>query len=261
MTRGYVGPEHAQVHYRADGDGTPVVLLHPSPSSSAMWQPLMPELAARGYRAVAFDLPGYGLSDPPAREPSLQDYADWVVASAAALGLDSFHIVGQHTGASVALAIAARHPGRVLRIVGYGIPWFEPEMAQKLATEAAPEYDAAGTALVAKWRLYWDRAGDQADAPALASRTVAEMLLAGTLLPFAHRAVGNGDHAALLDALDVPMLGVAGERDILAERTRLAAERFANVTLAELAGVGAFVADERSVEYATLIDEFLRATG
>lgn len=44
------------------GDGPPLVLVHGSGMSASTWAPLMPCLGTR--RLIAFDLPGFGLSDP-----------------------------------------------------------------------------------------------------------------------------------------------------------------------------------------------------
>jgi len=43
------------------GDGPPLLLVHGSGMSGSTWAPLLPHLA--GYRLIAFDLPGFGLSD------------------------------------------------------------------------------------------------------------------------------------------------------------------------------------------------------
>src|SRR5689334_11442233 len=43
-----------------DGDGPGIVLLHGWGDSADTWRPLLVELAARGRRAIAVDLPGFG---------------------------------------------------------------------------------------------------------------------------------------------------------------------------------------------------------
>src|ERR671919_2590756 len=77
-----------------DGDGDPVVCLHGVPASCFLYRKVLPELAARGLRGIAFDLPGLGLADRP------QDFdytwtglGRWCVATAAALELERFHLV------------------------------------------------------------------------------------------------------------------------------------------------------------------------
>ena len=46
--------------------GEPVVCLHGVPASSFLYRKVLRELAARGVRGIAFDLPGLGLADRPA---------------------------------------------------------------------------------------------------------------------------------------------------------------------------------------------------
>src|SRR5215217_7773453 len=48
------------------GEGPPVVCLHGVPASSFLYRKLVVELAARGLRGIAFDLPGLGLAERPA---------------------------------------------------------------------------------------------------------------------------------------------------------------------------------------------------
>src|SRR4029453_2641022 len=48
------------------GHGQPVVCLHGVPASSFLYRKLIVELAARGLRGIAFDLPGLGLAERPA---------------------------------------------------------------------------------------------------------------------------------------------------------------------------------------------------
>jgi pimeloyl-ACP methyl ester carboxylesterase len=83
--------------------GTPVLLLHGFPETSAMWQPLLDALARAGHRAVAFDQRGYS---PLARPDAVADYAlpnlvGDVLAVADQLGWDEFHLIGHDWGAAV----------------------------------------------------------------------------------------------------------------------------------------------------------------
>ncbi|MHB1537244.1 MAG: alpha/beta fold hydrolase [Solirubrobacteraceae bacterium] len=257
MIRGYVGGAGHQLHYVRAGSGVPVILLHASPASSAMWGALLPQLEARGYAAVAFDLPGYGMSDAPQQEPTLTDYAESIAAGATELGFERFHLVGQHTGCSVALTLSATQPGRVMSIVGFGVPLLEPDAAAVLAREQTPVYDEEGRGVARKWRLYWDRSRSRTQAPTLAARTVSDMLAAGDGLPYAHRAVGRAEHRQLLRQLRAPMLCVSGTHDALRDHTVRAAREVEHSTHVEIEGAGYFVADERPEELAEVVHGFL----
>ena len=55
-------------------DGVPVMLLHGFPESSAMWAPLMEELARAGYRCAAPDQRGYSAGARPAQVAPSTDF-------------------------------------------------------------------------------------------------------------------------------------------------------------------------------------------
>src|SRR5947209_8708117 len=96
--RGYVDSEDGQIHYRECGDGSPLILLHLNPASSQTWETVLPLFADRGYRAVAFDTPGYGNSDRPAERPDMDGYARRIADAATSLGMSTFDLIGHHTG-------------------------------------------------------------------------------------------------------------------------------------------------------------------
>ncbi len=85
------------------GDRGNVILLHGFPESSAMYTPMIRELARAGYRVVAPDQRGYS---PGARPADLDAYttdklAADVFAIADAVGFDRFHLVGHDWGAAI----------------------------------------------------------------------------------------------------------------------------------------------------------------
>ena len=119
--RGYADVAHGQLHYHEHGEGEPVILLHQTPSSSTMFQRVMRAFPA-GYRLIAVDTPGFGLSDPPPRPPSsLSWYADALSGFLDALEIPRAHLVGHHTGANIAVEFAASYPARVDRLVASGL--------------------------------------------------------------------------------------------------------------------------------------------
>src|SRR5437879_6217825 len=87
---------------REQGEGDPVVCMHGVPASSFLYRKVIAELADRGLRGVAFDLPGLGLAD----RPDDFDYT-WTglgrfgVAAVDALALDRFHLVVHDIGGPV----------------------------------------------------------------------------------------------------------------------------------------------------------------
>lgn len=106
------------LHVRVIGEGPSVLLLHGFPDSSLGFRELCEALAARGFRAIAPDLRGYGLSDKPA---GLEPYrSSEALADIAALvrwtGEERVAIVGHDWGGTLAYCFATQHPERVSRL-------------------------------------------------------------------------------------------------------------------------------------------------
>jgi haloalkane dehalogenase len=99
------------------GEGPPVVCIHGVPVSAFEYRALLPELAARGLRGVAFDLPGLGLADRPRRfDYRSSALGGWCRQVVDALGLDGFHLVVHDIGGPIGFDLARRVPDRVLSL-------------------------------------------------------------------------------------------------------------------------------------------------
>ncbi|GAA1329881.1 alpha/beta hydrolase [Brachybacterium rhamnosum] len=111
------------LRYDVTGAGSPVVLLHGSVLSRAIWRGLgyLAPLAAE-HRVIRVDLRGHGRSgkpDDPAAYTQDAFVAD-LIAVLDAEGIDRAALVGYSLGARVALTAALRHPERVTRLVSLG---------------------------------------------------------------------------------------------------------------------------------------------
>ena len=100
---------------RDSGAAAPaLVLLHGLGGASESWIFQFRALRKR-YRVIAWDMPGYGLSQGFARqEPSVFDYADVLAGVLDALDVDRAHFVGQSVAALIGAAFAGRYPERTL---------------------------------------------------------------------------------------------------------------------------------------------------
>jgi pimeloyl-ACP methyl ester carboxylesterase len=90
-----------------------VVLLHGILDSSEGWNQLCEALP--GVR-IAFDLPGFGYSDPPPRG-SVAGYARDIAEGLEMLGVDRMVLVGHSLGGAVAAELAEMFPQRVTALV------------------------------------------------------------------------------------------------------------------------------------------------
>jgi pimeloyl-ACP methyl ester carboxylesterase len=100
----------------AAGGGPPVVLLHGLSATRRNVVQGSKHLLRRGYRLIAYDARGHGISEPA---PSYE-YSDLVSdldAVLARLDLERAALVGSSMGATTAMAFALEHPGRVPALV------------------------------------------------------------------------------------------------------------------------------------------------
>jgi pimeloyl-ACP methyl ester carboxylesterase len=98
------------------GHGTPLLLLHGFPMSSAIFSPIRPFVERAG-RLVTIDLCGFGASDAPLGPYGMDDLAADVVRVADQLGLERFVLGGHSMGGYVAFRVAARHRHRLSGLV------------------------------------------------------------------------------------------------------------------------------------------------
>lgn len=98
------------------GSGTPLLLLHGFPMSSAIFGPVRPAVEAVA-RLITPDLRGFGASEAPANGYGMDELADDVLGLADRLGLGRFVLGGHSMGGYVTLRVAARHRDRLAGLV------------------------------------------------------------------------------------------------------------------------------------------------
>lgn len=98
------------------GDGEPVILLPGSGYSATAFGLLGPELARRGYRAIAVNPRGMRGSVGPLENLTYHDYAADVAALIDRVAAGRAHVVGWAWGNRIARCLAADSPGRVASV-------------------------------------------------------------------------------------------------------------------------------------------------
>ena len=113
----YVDVFDMPVHYRDQGRGPVLLLLHGSGSSLHTWDDWV-TLLARDFRVIRMDLPGFGLTGPdPTDDYSVARYVEFVNAFASKIGVTNFHLAGNSLGGRIAWNYALVHPERVDRLI------------------------------------------------------------------------------------------------------------------------------------------------
>ncbi len=120
-------PLHVAYVERNPTGKTPVLLVHGLGSSLKFWRYQIDELAEKGYRVIAVDLPGYGKSDKPASFPyTMEAMADVVEEVASAVHASMPVVIGHSMGGQTALSFAIRYPDKLRALVLTSPAGFEP---------------------------------------------------------------------------------------------------------------------------------------
>jgi pimeloyl-ACP methyl ester carboxylesterase len=173
----------------------------------------VPLLALRS-RPIAMDTIGYGDSYRPAGPAGIEDYARGALALLDALEVGQAAVVGHHTGAVIAVELAASHPARVARLVLSASPYVDAGARQ--ARKARPPIDLVesrpdGSHLTELWQrrlAFYPK-----DRPDLLTRFVIDALRAGERVEEGHRAVGAYRMEDRLGLIRCPTLVVCGTDD------------------------------------------------
>jgi non-heme chloroperoxidase len=121
-----------QIHYKDWGSGPVVVFSHGWPLQADAWEDQMFFLASHGYRVVAHDRRGHGLSSQPWNGNDMDTYADDLATLMDTLDLKGATLVGHSTGGGEVVRYIGRHgTKRVAKAVLVGaIP---PQMVKSAA--------------------------------------------------------------------------------------------------------------------------------
>jgi pimeloyl-ACP methyl ester carboxylesterase len=106
-----------------EGQGSELLLAHGFPDSIAVWRRQIPVLVAAGYRVIAPDQRGFGLTEAPSETKAyaIEHYVADLAALLDALGLKKVLLVGHNWGAAVCWQFCMRHPERVDRYVAVSV--------------------------------------------------------------------------------------------------------------------------------------------
>jgi pimeloyl-ACP methyl ester carboxylesterase len=141
----FIDIDGVRLHYIERGSGRPLILLHGNGSMIQDFESSgLIDLAARDYRVIVFDRPGFGHSQRPRNvvwTPAAQ--ADLFKDALAHLGVEKAIVLGHSWGASVAIALASRHPSMVEALIlasGYYFPTARTDAMLAMSGPAIPGF-------------------------------------------------------------------------------------------------------------------------
>lgn len=244
------------------GDGQPILFIHGFPLDRTVWRQVIATLT--GWKRVAPDLRGMGLSDAPAKY-AISEYADDLAALLDALHVSKAVICGLSMGGYIALDLFRRHRDRVRALVLVNTrAEADSEDARRRRDEmiALVKRDGTGAladVLVPQLLTPWSVTALPHVVEQLRGMISGNPLagIVGALESMRDRA----DSTELLAAIDVPTLVIAGREDRLipATTSRALADAIPSAQFTQIPEAGHLAPLEQPVPTSRVIAEFLEA--
>ena len=258
--RAFIQTRSYRIHIASAGQGFPVLLLHQTPRSWDEYRDVLP-LLGRSYRAIAMDTVGFGDSQPvlPTSDNSIERWAAAAWDLLDALGIKRAAIVGHHTGAVVAIEMAASQPERVAALVLSSCPYIDAP--RRLAHTGRRVIDDVqrrpdGSHLTELWQRrqpFYPKDGTD-----LLERFMADALKAGPLAVGGHQACNAYAMETRTPLITSPTLIVTSTEDphVHPQAPRVA-QAIAGSTLVEIEGGMVPLPDQMPEVFAQTVALFL----
>lgn len=238
---------------RGSGD-VPTVFLHGVGSDKTVWNPQLAHFSRTG-RAVAFDYPGYGESEPAPDGTTRDDYAAAVLAAMDELAISSAHICGLSLGGVIAIAMHALAGERCASLI------LADTFAAHPDGRAIYERSVAGSQnLRAMAEARVDVLLAQPSDPDVRMEVVDTM---AKIDPAAYRigaeAVWLAEQRERAEAITVPTLVLCGAEDTITppSLSHELVEMIPGARYAEIGGAGHISNLERAGEFNRIVAEFI----
>jgi len=262
VRRGYFECRYGQLHVhnampRGGGfeEGTTLLCLHETPLTGRMFNAVQ-RILGSDRSVYAPDLPGYGESDAPAVQPTIEDYAAAVGDFLDTMRLRQIDVMGCQTGALIAAELAITRPAQIRRVVWAAVPALNDAERAVFARSPwpGPASDDGGH-LEREWRRA--AAAAQRPLPAdIAARRVATMLYNGANASWGmHAAVRYS--AQRLGLVTQPAL-LLRSADEFWEPTLRVQELLPKARLVDFSGYGAGLLETAPEAVADAVAAFLR---
>ncbi|MFO1426404.1 MAG: alpha/beta hydrolase [Steroidobacteraceae bacterium] len=133
----FIDIDGTRIHYRDEGSGPVLVLLHGSRANLQQWDGWARELGGR-FRIIRFDAHGHGLTGPDGlNDYSAQRQLDLMDGLLVKLGVERCIVGGTSGGATLAVRYAAQHPDRVQALLLSTLPLRLPAAPRTAAADRA----------------------------------------------------------------------------------------------------------------------------
>lgn len=263
--RHYADGPFGQVHFQDTGTGAPLLLFHQAPMTSGQFDNVYAPLAARGYRAIGIDMPGFGMSDPAPGTPTVTDYAQVIPAVLDALGIARAALLGHHTGALAATEGALAFPDCIAALVVNG-PLLVSEEDRQHFRENLHQWELGYTARphaahMAELFDIRDTLATGTIPPERLSDYVVQALIGRGAFWHGHHAAYMYDQEPRLALVTQPTLILSNTGDMIFDHARRAHALFPHFAFAALEGGGVDIVDQQPEAWAGAVAAFLQGAG
>ncbi len=126
-----------QIHYRDEGSGPVLVLVHGTSSSLHTWGAWVNELK-NDFRIIRMDIPAFGITgETKERNYTIENYVKFIDDFTRTLGIDTFYLAGNSLGGEITWNYAYTHPERVKKIILIDAAGYKRKNATPLAFKIA----------------------------------------------------------------------------------------------------------------------------
>lgn len=113
----FIEIDEVNVHYRDEGEGFPIVLIHGTAASLHTWDAWTDELIKTN-RVIRMDLPAFGITGPNKNaDYSIEAYTTFLHSFLEKLKLEKFHLAGNSLGGNIAWNYTADYPSKVEKLI------------------------------------------------------------------------------------------------------------------------------------------------
>ena len=119
--------DNMPVHYRINGTGTPLVLIHGTGASLHTWEKWT-DILEKDFKVIALDMPAFGLTGPnETGNYSLEYYAQFLDEFLREIGVDTCYIGGNSLGGAISWRYTAMYPEKVKKLILLDAGGYPPE--------------------------------------------------------------------------------------------------------------------------------------
>ncbi|MEO5805173.1 alpha/beta hydrolase [Devosia sp.] len=246
------------------GEGLPVIFLHAGVCDSRMWESQMAEVAAEGFRALAYDRRGYG--ETVSEDVAFSHLGD-LEALLAAQDIHAAILVGCSMGGGLAMDFALKHPGRVIGLVLLGTsvtgaPWESKGVEQAIEMAEEDAYERGDLDMLNRVQAHEWLDGPRANSGRIGGDVRAlflDMNAKALNQPALNHEIARPEAYSRASQINAPTLLVVGDEDFsaLIERHEYLSEEMPNAFAVVLENVAHIPSIERPDLFNPLLLEFL----